>query len=117
MGNKIEHVEFVSTNLGESEAFFNKVFGWNFQNMDENYSLFQTGEEGGLRGGGFGRETSGEKQQAIAYVTVDDIDAKLKDIEAAGGKTTMPKMALPENYGHIALFSDPHGVAWGLWSK
>jgi len=117
MGNKIEHVDFLSKNLGESSEFFNRVFSWNFQNMGDNYSLFQTGAEGGLRGGGFGTDDSMSKQHAIAYVTVDDIEAKLKEIESAGGKIQLPKTALPENYGYIAMFTDPHGVSWGLWSN
>lgn len=117
MGNKIEHVEFLSTDLGETDEFFGKVFGWKFQKMDDSYSLFQISDEGGLPGGGFGVETSGDKQKAIAYVTVDDIEAKLREIEAAGGRTDLGKTKLPENYGHIALFTDPHGVKWGLYSK
>lgn len=116
MGNKIVHVEFLSKDLGESQNFFSKLFGWGFQGMDDNYSLFRTGDDKEALGGGFGTEDSMGKQAAVAYIAVDDIDAKLKEIEEAGGKTTLPKTPLPENFGHIASFTDPHGVAWGLWS-
>jgi len=117
MGNEIVHLEILSQDLQAAKDFFGKLFGWKFQQMGDNYTLFQTDAEGGLQGGGFGTDDSGQKQKAIAYIMVDDIDAKLKEITAAGGSTIMPKTALPEDYGSIALFSDPHGVHWGLYSE
>lgn len=44
---------------------------------------------------------------------VDDPEAKLKEIEAKGGKTVQPVMTIP-NGPTIALFADPAGNTIGL---
>ena len=33
-----------------------------------------------------------------------------------GGTPLVPPMALPGDYGHIAIFADPDGNAVGLWA-
>ncbi|MCP1291701.1 MULTISPECIES: VOC family protein [Chromobacterium] len=45
-----------------------------------------------------------------------DLDATLERIKSAGGIVVQPKTALPENWGQIALFSDPDGNLIGLHS-
>jgi hypothetical protein len=47
------------------------------------------------------------------YVEVPDIKASLATIEAAGGKTIMPREVLPGMIT-LAIFTDPHGNVIGL---
>lgn len=47
----------------------------------------------------------------VGYVGVDDVDAALVAIEAAGGKTLMPARDVPMA-GRIAMVADPNGAAF-----
>lgn len=49
----------------------------------------------------------------LVYFPVADIEATLEKIEAAGGKTLLPKISIGEN-GHIARFEDSEGNRVGL---
>lgn len=51
----------------------------------------------------------------LVYITVDDINGKLVKINAKGGKTLLPKMAIGE-YGFIAHFEDSEGNRVALHS-
>ena len=115
MANTINWLEFQSTNLGQTQDFFGKVFGWTFQPMDETYITFNTGGPEGSVSGGFG--TANIAQPALAYVSVESIEDTIAKIEAAGGKGLMPKVPLPEGMGFISQFKDPHGGIWGLWAQ
>ena len=52
---------------------------------------------------------------ALIYFNSDDIDAALGRIEAAGGRTLMPKTSIGP-YGHIAQFVDSEGNRMALHS-
>lgn len=117
MSNTINWVEIRSNDTGESQKFFSEVFGWQFQEMMPGYVTFTT--PAGMEGtnGGFGTGENGPAQGQLLYVSVDSIEDTLAKIEANGGKTHFPKMQLPNDYGYIAQFTDPHGITWGLWAK
>ena len=51
----------------------------------------------------------------LVYITVDDINGKLVKINARGGKTLLPKLAIGE-YGFIAHFEDSEGNRVALHS-
>jgi hypothetical protein len=106
-------VEFGYADKDATTKFYADLFGWRFTPFEEmpEYVFFQapSGLMGGFNGQGFGR-----MQQTIPYIYVPEIDAALAEIEAAGGKTIVPKMAVGGEAGHIALFTDPAGVTYGL---
>jgi predicted enzyme related to lactoylglutathione lyase len=117
MDHTINWIEIKSSDNAAAEKFFSTVFGWKFQDMMPGYKTFETGA--GMTGvsGGFGEGENGPSQPQLVYISCESVDKALADVEANGGKTVMPKMALPNDYGNIAHFSDPGGVTWGLWSK
>ena len=47
--------------------------------------------------------------EAILAVSVDDVDATLAAIEAAGGRTTVPAFDIPEHKMRMAYATDPEG--------
>ena len=49
----------------------------------------------------------------MVYVQVPDINAHLAKIEAAGGKTVMPRTEIPDAVT-MAIFTDPAGNNVGL---
>ena len=110
----IVHVEFSARDRGEAANFYGDVFGWEMQDMPElNYTTFNPGKE---PGGGF--NPVGEQVKAgdvFVYIGTDDIDATLGEIEAAGGKTAIPKSEIP-GVGWFAFFTDPTGNMVALYT-
>jgi predicted enzyme related to lactoylglutathione lyase len=51
----------------------------------------------------------------VIYIDTDDIDEMLGRIEAAGGKTLLPKTEIP-GMGWFAFFADPTGNRIGLYT-
>jgi predicted enzyme related to lactoylglutathione lyase len=114
MGNRIVHLEFVAEDMAKAQEFYGKVFGWETRPIDEEYTLWQPGE--GELGGGFTKSSS-TGQRTFAYIHVEDMEGKLKEIEAAGGKVTHPKTEIGGDHGFYAMFTDPNGTLVCLWSK
>ncbi len=47
--------------------------------------------------------------EAILALAVDDVDATLRAIEGAGGRTTVPAFDIPEHHMRMAYATDPEG--------
>ncbi|MHA2621604.1 MAG: VOC family protein [bacterium JZ-2024 1] len=113
--NAISYVELPSTDLEKTRFFYERVFGWTFQEVpDMNYVLFT---KDGAGCGGFRRvDQIPPIPGVICSITVRDINETLDRIVEAGGSVVMPKTPLPDGAGYIAEFADPCGVICGLWS-
>jgi predicted enzyme related to lactoylglutathione lyase len=109
----IAHIEIPAPNAGEAGVFYNAVFGWQIEtNVEYNYVIFQS--EDGLRGGFKDpSEATCKPDRLLVYLATDDIEATLATIEAHGGKTVQPKIAIPT--GWWAVFTDPAGNHLGLF--
>jgi predicted enzyme related to lactoylglutathione lyase len=118
MGNKVVHIEFGGTNPAEQGKFYADMFGWQVEPMGEQYALWKSGTAETDLGGGFRPLEDGQagEQRTVVYVQVDDIEAKLAEIEAAGGKTVVPKTEIGGGHGFFAWFADPHGTVAALWN-
>ena len=97
-------------------AFYAKVFGWKMTaapgSMVDTMMVAPEPPDG--IAGGVGASMDGRPNVSV-YVNVDDLYAHLDKIEAAGGRTAMPPMDLPNGMGSIAGFLDPAGNWVGLW--
>lgn len=116
MINGICHVDF-SAQDDTLAGFYSGIFGWKLTPYGEGYTLWQNGEE--QLGGGFTLPQGGQPfaPGALPYIHVEDIDATLEKIAAAGGSTIMPKMDIGNGHGFCAIFLDPQGNKTGLWSQ
>jgi len=116
MGDKVCHIEFVAGDLAAAGEFYSNVFGWKITPMGDNYALWCAGDEN--VGGGFTLEDeSSGGQRTVAYIKVDDIEAKLTQITGAGGELVVPKTKISDEHGFFALFKDHSGTIVGLWGK
>ncbi len=64
-------------------------------------------------------EREGETPSAdgtTVYLSVTDVAAVLARVESAGGRTLVPRTALPEGMGFFAVMLDSEGNRVGLWS-
>lgn len=111
--NPIVHWELMGPDGATQRAFYESIFDWKFVTPEgfDNYHTTE-GESMGVNGAvGQGSEDTPTYQ--CIYVAVDDIDIKLAEVEAAGGKTVLPKTVLPDVVT-FAMFNDPAGNIVGL---
>ena len=114
MGKRsIVHIEIPLNAPDTDSKFYADVFGWEIMPMPEmEYTMYGSGNVSG------GFPTVGEQIQAgdvIVYLDSQDIEADLKAIEAAGGKTLVPKTEIT-GAGWFAWFSDPTGNKLALYT-
>jgi uncharacterized protein len=118
------HFEIHVDDMERGRAFYEKLFGWSFQNWGNNdYYVVMTGEEGtpGINGGmmpRLGGQTSDGQQsdRVTAWVNtvgVDDLDATLAAVEANGGSIALAKEKM-EGVGWVAYAKDTEGNIFGL---
>lgn len=122
MTNK--HGDFIWYELLTADAdgagdFYGKVVGWTSKSAGQpgvDYRFFYAGDGSDMKDGVGGYMTitpdmaaGGARPVWLGYIAVDDVDASVAGIVAAGGAVQMPAMDLP-NVGRMAMVSDPQGV-------
>jgi predicted enzyme related to lactoylglutathione lyase len=109
----IVHIEFSASDREAAARFYQEIFGWEVQHMPEmNYSTFMADEN---LGGGFNPVTNENPAGTVTvYIQVDDFATTLKEIEARGGQTILPKTEIP-GVGWFAFFKDPTGNQVALY--
>lgn len=110
MKNGIVHVEWSSTDLERTKAFFSALFGWEFKQWSDGYLIFSSpdGFSGGIR-----RVPSVQVGNSpIVYVEVDKIDPYVSQANKIGGKA-VAKTQIP-GLGWIAYIADPDRNLVGL---
>ena len=113
-GPAIVHIEFKSSDFARTSAFYAKLFDWKTeQNASGSYMKFDSSDG---PSGGWVRADLVQSPGPIAYLTVDDLAAKLDEVEAAGGRVLVRSMPFAGG-GEIGLFADPDGNVLGLWQR
>ena len=95
-----------------AKAFYPRVIGWTVTDPGDGYMHIQA-PDGDFVGGmmPIRPEMEGARPGWLAYLNVDDVDAKVADITAAGGTVGMPPMDM-KDVGRMALVSDPQGATF-----
>ncbi len=113
MGNSLGHFEFMTDDPAKTQAFYGKVFDWEFDSSEmPGYTLIRTGSRPG--GGLMKRPTECPQPAMNCYFEVESIDATLSRAEGAGASVVVPKTEIPD-MGWYAMFTDPDGICVGLW--
>jgi len=109
------HFEIPADDTERAADFYRKVFGWKFERWDGPmpYWMVTTGSDGepGIDGGLMPRPQPGAT--TVNTIGVASLDAILKSIESKGGKTVVPKMAIP-GIGWLAYCLDTEGNTFGV---
>jgi len=110
MPHPVVHFEIGCKDKQTAAAFYQKVFGWTTDAGP--MGMIDTGSASGIQGHitSLGHEPH---QFTHFYVETDDVAASLKQVEAAGGKTIVPPVEIPN--GTFAWFADFEGNIVGLW--
>jgi predicted enzyme related to lactoylglutathione lyase len=107
--------ELISPDPDGAKAFYEAVAGWSIAiGVGPDGYGFVTAPDGAMVGGVMPLTTDmtdhGARSGWFGYVGVDDVDASIVAIEAAGGKCVMPARDVAMA-GRIAMVSDPGGAA------
>jgi uncharacterized protein len=110
---KLNYVEFPSTNLPSTKLFFEQTFGWAFVDYGPDYAAF-TGE--GLDGGFFTAEHSSSTATGGALLVFysASLERTLEKITANGGLIVRPIFTFPG--GRRFHFAEPGGNELAVWS-
>ena len=117
MGRPVVHWEFWSEDQKRINEFYTKVFDWQSREIPGlNYTLVETGGEGGINGGIMTPQKGPWPGKLCLYIDVDDLGPYCNKIREAGGKIVVERMEVP-GVGFLALFEDPDGRVLGLWQQ
>ncbi len=110
--------ELMTWSVDKAKGFYADTLGWTFEPfpMAEggNYTVCKTGED--VAGGIFemkpGMGMDGVPDHWFAYITVDDVDARIAKVKDAGGEIMKEPFDVP-SVGRIAIIKDKAGAAIG----
>jgi predicted enzyme related to lactoylglutathione lyase len=114
MGVPIVHIEFRSRDFGRTAAFYEKLFDWRTQQNANASYMKVDGDDG--PSGGWVRADLVQAPGPIPYIVVDDLAAKLAEVESAGGRVLVASLPFAGG-GEVGLFADPDGNVVGLWMR
>jgi len=110
---KICYLEIPASAPADSAKFYGDIFGWKIRARGDGSIAFD--DPGGVSGTWVGEKDRTPGEQVRTYIMVDDIDATMNEIEAAGGRITTKKTSIPGGGAWFAAFVDPAGVEFGLY--
>lgn len=109
MTDKIDYVEFPSTNRGLTSAFFRAAFGWGIVGYGPDYDgLDNAGIDGGID------QAANKVAATMAIVRTDDLDGAERRVLAAGGTITKAQFDFPG--GRRFHFREPGGNEMAVWT-
>ena len=111
---KLNYVEFASSDLQSTKAFFEKAFGWSFVDYGPEYTAF-SGQ--GLDGGFFKAPLCSTTANGAALLVFysADLEATLSKVTKAGGTILKPIYSFPG--GRRFHFCEPTGNEFAAWSE
>ena len=114
MPSEIAHIEFKSVNFARTSEFYAKLFDWQMeQNASASYMKLASSD--GPSAGWF-RADLVQSPGPVVYLPVEDLEAKLAEVEEAGGRILVRSLPFAGG-GEIGLFADPDGNVLGLWQR
>lgn len=97
------YIELPAADIAAAKAFYTQAFGWTLAEFGPTYACTTTGDvDVGLQG-----DASEAPASPLPVIQVDDLDAALVAVTAAGGNIVRPTFAFPG--GRRFQFRDPHG--------
>ena len=107
--------ELLTDNAELAQGFYASILGWEFADSGQaamDYRIITSKDNIGI--GGLMQITpemkaGGAQPIWLGYIAVDDVDASVDQIVAAGGAVLMPAMDIPD-VGRIAMLCDPQGA-------
>ncbi len=100
---RINYVELPAANLSAARAFYQQAFGWSLTDFGPTYAASTSGDvDVGLQG-----DATEATDAPLPVIDVDDLEAALAAVSAAGARILRPIFAFPG--GRRFHFLDPNG--------
>jgi uncharacterized protein len=111
--NPIVHWELMGPDGDAQKTFYSAIFDWDFETAPGFDGYHMTAGDDMAVNGAVGKGSEEMPAYQCIYVGVADIDAKLAEVEAAGGTVALAKTEIPDMVT-FAMFTDPAGNLVGL---
>ena len=109
------HFEIPADDMDRAIQFYRDVFGWKIEKWDGPmpYWMITTGNDGepGINGGLMPRPQP--NAPPVNTIGVSSLEESMKTVESKGGKTVVPRMAIP-GVGWLAYCEDTEGNTFGM---
>ena len=103
-------MEWRGAEAQDTRDFYARLFGWSKIDLPmQDGSTYPAYGVGPAPDGGFAAEL-GSSSQWLPYITVDDVDERVKQAVDSGGRVEAPPFDAP-GVGRIAVIRDPAGAA------
>ena len=110
--NRIDYVEIPVTDVARARAFFEAMFGWEFQEWGEDYLSFNDGRlDGGVRKSDVPAPASG----VLLVFYSDDLERDVGRVKQLGGTISQDIFAF--RGGRRFHFVDPVGTEFAMWTE
>jgi len=110
----VAHTEVVTNDVEGTQKFYEKLYGWKFQDLGADMGNYRMGTlPGGATCGIRAPQESAEKPGLINYILVTDVGKTLTEAKRLGAKVVVEPQEVP-GMGWFAVF-DVHGVPNGVW--
>lgn len=109
--NSIDYIEFSTKDLAASKAFFQTVFGWEFNDYGETYASFK---DATMRGG-FDQNGDSIGAGPLVVLYAPDLAPVIEKVKAAGGTIALETFEFPG--GKRFHFTEPGGNTLAVWSE
>lgn len=109
--------ELMTHDAAKAKKFYTATVGWTFEDMEMpkgTYSMMKVGDK--FAGGIFEMkepELKDVPEKWVPYLSVDDVDARLKKAVAAGATILKPAVDVP-GVGRFAILQEPGGAVVGF---
>ncbi len=109
-GHVVWH-DLITPNLAQSQAFYSSVFGWQFQAVNDSYTLASL--DGKLIAGMAELDNKQNASHWLSLISSKDIAAVSEKTIKAGGKVLVSSTEI-KGRGTIAVLEDPQGAVFSL---
>jgi predicted enzyme related to lactoylglutathione lyase len=107
---KIDYIELPGGDLGVTQAFYRRAFGWTFADYGPSYAAFSEGLDGG-----FQADAAQAPSAPLAILYARDLEAMQARVLGAGAAIVKPIFSFPG--GRRFHFRDPSGNELAVWSE
>ncbi|MGE0419912.1 MAG: VOC family protein [Acetobacteraceae bacterium] len=108
--------ELMTPDTEAAKRFFADTIGWTYQGMPMPEGTYWLAQIDGKPVGGImamqGVVPDGTPPHWVSYLAVDDVDARIARLSAAGGTVCRSPFDVP-GVGRIAIVADPTGAVMG----
>ena len=108
--------ELMTRDAEKAKKFYADTLGWTYEAMPMENGTYWVVKAGGQAAGGIFPLTSpqfdGVPESWMAYIAVDDVDARVKKAQSLGATLMRPIFDVP-GVGRIAVLREPGGAGIG----